>query len=151
MGLKDLLKQFEGEKLKPYPDTKGIMTIASGWNLEANPLPEDIQAYLDEHGEITPDMSDRLLNSSILDAVSHLREIFKNTFDEFTDQRQWALISIMFAGVGTFKKFNQMIKAIKAGDWEKAAGESLDSLRAEQVGKKPGQRAYIEAEMLRHG
>jgi lysozyme len=150
MGLKELLKRFEGEKLKPYRDTANPpkWTIGVGFNFDDNPLPEDIQNYLITHGEITQEMSDRLLDASIIEAEINLASIFTNQIEGMTSERWKALVSIMFnIGIGRFKGFKKMIAAIKAGDWDKAADELLDSARTKQV----GERAHIESEMLRNG
>jgi lysozyme len=149
MGLKALLKQFEGERLKPYRDTKGINTIGVGFNFDDNPLPEDIQNYLITHGEITQEMSDRLLDDSIRIAQTDLNTVFgiKGTSD-WTQARRNALISVMFnMGLSRFRKFKKMISFIQTGTWSLAADELLDSDRTKQV----GERAHIESEMLRNG
>jgi len=149
MELKELLKKFEGEKLKPYKCIAGFNTIGVGFNFDANPLPEDIQNYLIAHGEITQEMSDRLLDDSIEWAKDDLDIVFAmEKINGATENRKNALISAMFnVGIGKFKGFKKMIAAIIAGDWNKAADELLDSARTKQV----GERAYIEASMLREG
>ena len=42
LSLKAELSRDEGRKSKPYRDSEGILTIGVGWNLEANPLPDEV-------------------------------------------------------------------------------------------------------------
>lgn len=156
MELKELIKRFEGESLKPYPDTEGFMTIGVGWNMDANPLPDDIADYLKAHGEITQEMSNRLLDISIDESLINLEKVFNVNDSSYIDdviphctaKRLQALKSVMFnTGLAGFKKFKKMIAAIKSGDWETASKELLNSKRTKQV----GERAEIEAQMLREG
>jgi len=150
-NIKELLIKFEGNKLKPYVCSGGKHTIGIGFNFDDNALPEDIQNYLITHGEITQEMSDRLLDDSIDDAELMLINYIFPALDwnNISTNRKHALISIMFnVGIGRFKGFKKMIAAIKTGDWEKAADESLDSKRAREDCPN---RAKREAEMLRNG
>lgn len=160
MELKELLKRFEGESLKPYPDTEGFMTIGVGWNMDANPLPDDIMEYLCEEGEITQEMSDRLLKISSKKAEMDLddalavpiifngEKAYRMPPGSIFPNRYIALASVMFnIGPTKFRKFKKMIKAVQEGDWDKAADELLNSKRTKQV----GERAEIEARMLREG
>lgn len=102
----------EGWKAKVYLDQKGIATVGVGRNLQGKGLSWD---------EI-----DYLLSNDMRDAETELRAIFPN-LDDFTSRRQIALVSVMFAGVGTFLTFKKMIAAIRAGDWKEAAAQLLDS------------------------
>ena len=158
--LKDLITEFEGDELKPYICPAGFNSIGRGYNFDANPLPEDIKAYLDAHGEITQEMSDRLLKISSkkaemdLDAALAVPIIFNGEKayrmppGSIFPNRYIALTSVMFnVGPAGFRKFKKMIKAVQDGDWSKAADELLNSKRTKQV----GERAEIEARMLREG
>lgn len=150
--LKDLITEFEGDELKPYICPAGFNSIGRGYNFDANPLPNDIASYLKTHGEITQEMSDRLLDESIMDAMSRLIVMFPVESLSWSINRYNALISVMFnVGLGNnkkgFRSFKKMIAAIKAGDWETASKELLNSKRTKQV----GERAEIEAQMLREG
>jgi len=146
--LKDIITEFEGDSLKPYTCPAGKKTIARGFNMDANPLPDDIHAYLDAHGEITQEMSDDLLTRSIIKAIDDLHRIFGDQFNIYTEDRKNALISVMFnVGLAGFKKFKKMIQAVKDGNWELAAYELYTSKRTDQVGN----RARIEHDMLREG
>jgi lysozyme len=74
--LKAMLKRHEGWKLHPYRCTEKKLTIGCGWNIDANPLPDDIALYLTEHGEISAEMAERLLDISIDSAVHSAHRLF---------------------------------------------------------------------------
>lgn len=120
MNVIELIKKHEGERLKPYRCTAGKWTVGVGWNFDDNKLPPDINEYLTEHGEITPEMSDRLLTISIGWAARDCRALFPE-FDSFSAKRQIALIDWLFQ-LGHYRasKFANSIHFINTGRWERA-------------------------------
>jgi lysozyme len=147
MSLRDMLKRHEGVKLKPYRCTAGKETIGCGHNIDAKGLPDDIQAYLDEHGAITPVMVDILLDQDIEDAMEDCRALYPE-FDDFSQDRQDALVDFLYnVGKGTAKTFKTMNGYINAGQWDEASDALLRSLYAKQVKG----RAKEIAQMLRDG
>jgi len=137
MAIEDIIRSYEGLRLKPYKDSVGKLTIGIGRNLT-------------DHG-ISENEADYLLQNDILDAEYDLSQIFGgheiwNTMKGTA--RMDALTDLMFnIGMNSFLKFEKMIQAIWAEDWNKAADELLDSKYAAQV----GQRALDNAERLRNG
>jgi lysozyme len=81
------------------------------------------------------------------DAEADVRKVLPQ-FDDFSANRQIALISIMFAGIRTFMEFKRMIAAINRMDWNTAADELLDSKYAKV---DVPNRAKRLAKMLREG
>ncbi len=145
--LREMLDRHEGNWLKKYRCTSGHWSIGRGWNLDANPLPHDIASYLNLTGSILPTMSDRLLNISIDTAVRQCQAIFPK-FDEFSDNRQMALVDFVYnVGVGTALKFKKALAAILDDDWDKAANEMRDSDWYHQVGN----RGVEVVDMVREG
>ena len=145
--LKAMLTRHEGRKLKPYPDTEGILTVGTGHNMEANPLPGYMAEYLKDHGELTGAMVDTLFNQDVDKAILECRIRWPN-FDNFTDTRQEALADFMFqVGPGGVRKFVKANAAINAGDWGEAGTQMLDSLWARQVPK----RAREITDMVKQG
>lgn len=166
--LKELIKQFEGNRSRIYDDAtgkdidwnrarelgliEGIATVGIGRNIEANPFS---QAEIDLMFKNDRDMA--LVNlENIFGCHTKNREYYiDEVIPNCTKNRLIALISIMFnLGLSTFKDFKKMIRAIKEGDWNEAADESLDSDRYKVQGAKlPGlkKRCELEAEMLRNG
>ncbi len=126
MTITELLTSHEGRKRKPYKDTATPpkRTIGVGWNFTDRPLPAPIKAYLDEHGEITEEMIDTLLEISIKEATQDCKDLFPD-FDSFTENRQMALIDLIF-NMGRFKishKFPTFCHNINIKDWQGAANE----------------------------
>jgi lysozyme len=145
--LKEMLIRHEGWKNKPYRCPAGHKTIGVGWNLDANPLPENIAAFLKLNGYITDEMINRLFDISIEAATNNCRDIYIG-FDSFSEPRRFALIDFVFnVGVGTALKFKRTNAAINSGRWDDAAVGLMDSLYYKQV---PNRAAEI-VEMIRHG
>ena len=133
MNVIELIKKHEGEMLKPYRCTAGKWTVGVGWNFDDNKLPPDINEYLTKHGEITQEMSDRLLTISIGWAARDCRALFPE-FDSFTPKRQAALIDWLFQ-LGHYRasKFANSIHFINTGRWERAAENMMKSNWAKQT------------------
>ncbi len=123
-SLRDRTKRLEGWKLKPYPCSKGHMTIGAGWNLDANPLPASMKAHYNEHKSITEEMAEELLTISIEAATNQCRSMWPE-FDTYTEHRQWALIDVIF-NMGAWKilhVFPSFVAAVRRQDWRRAADE----------------------------
>ena len=146
MTLKELLIRHEGKRTRPYLCTAGKRTIGVGHNFDDNPLPPDIDAFLEDNGYITDEMIDTLLEQDIEDATGFCHKLYPN-FDSFTENRQNALIDFLFVGYGTAKQFKNTNRAINEERWDDAADGLLASKYARQVGK----RARDLASMLRDG
>lgn len=127
------LRRDEGVSLTLYKDTKGILTIGVGRNLEAVGISDD-EANLMLSNDI-----DRV----IADAAQIFGENWQESFDA-VDQE--VIINLIFnLGIGTFKTFRKTIAALKAGDNHTAAKEILNSRAAKQT----GERYYRLAKALR--
>lgn len=134
--LKKILIQHEGLRLKKYKCSKGKWTLGVGWNLD-NKLPSDIAQYFLEHGEITEDMAMRMLDLSLARAIIEAKVMFPQ-FRSFSDNRQHAIVDLLFnMGMARFSKFRKTVAAIKAGDWDTAALEVVDSEYYRELGGDP--------------
>ncbi len=134
--LLDMIRRHEGLRLSPYFCPGGHKTLAYGWNLDANQLPEDIAACLRVYGRITYDMAERLLNISVDTATRQARGIYPG-FDDFTENRRNALVDFVFnLGAGGALKFKKMRAAIADGDWDRAADCMIQSKWFRQVGNR---------------
>ena len=159
MVSEDLIRQKisreEGDKLKPYYDSKHILTIGKGWNMEANPLPGDIAAYLKANGQITQEMADRLLNIQINVALGQCRSLFLE-FDTFSDNRQLALIDVVY-NMGYRRislSFPRFVHNVNIQDWEQAANElqfADGKLILSLYVKDVGNRAYENINLIMEG
>lgn len=127
------LKDHEGYRGYVYFDTEGIPT--GGWGhafLEGSKIPHNVARDLLYHDlvEVTKDYE--RLNLPIEDG----------------SVREWVVKNMLFnLGLSRFLKFKKMLKAVREGDYERAAVEMLDSRWAKQVKG----RAVELADMMRTG
>jgi lysozyme len=136
MSIEDIIKGYEGLRLKPYRCSAGKLTIGYGRNLD--------DVGISEHE------ADVLLESDIIKAQALVYSVFKEEWVslDLSYERYDALTDLMFnIGKTKFLTFKKMIQAIKDGDWDKAADELLNSRYASQVGR----RAIENDERLRKG
>jgi lysozyme len=116
------LRLHEGVEKFPYRCTSGKLTIGVGRNIEDRGLLDD---------EI-----DFLLDNDIEVVMNEVAVTFDWFFD-LSEVRQRVVADMIFnLGLPTFKKFEQMIAALEAGDWSEAANQMMDSRWAKQVGAR---------------
>lgn len=133
MTLKELLIKHEGKRYKPYRCTAGKWTIGIGHNIDAKGLPDDIQAYLTEYGQITDDMVDILYKADVCEAIADCLRLYP-AFDSFSKPRKKALIDFLFnVGLPTAKQFKKTNRAINEGRWQDATEGLRDSKWYHQV------------------
>lgn len=111
--LNKLLEQDEGFRQFPYRDTKGILTIGFGFNLESDGLPRQIaEIWLD----FKLNAIESELNAS-LPLYAHLDDV-----------RRIVLLNIAFnCGVEGLMGFRHMIAALQNNDFLTASKEILNS------------------------
>ena len=123
----------EANRLKPYRDSVGKLTIGIGRNLDDRGISKEESFFLFKND----------LNRVEAEALS----VFPQ-FPNFSNSRQRALINMLFnLGLSRFLGFKRMIAAIHNNDWGKAADEALDSRAARQT----GERYSRIAKLLREG
>lgn len=122
--IKARIKPEEGYSSMPYKCTSGHWTIGWGWNLDANPLPKDVQTYLDANHIIAPAHAERLLTLSIAKAIEGCKHLWPE-FESFPLNCQEALVDVVFnMGAGKIKsEFPRFTKAVDDQQWEIAANE----------------------------
>lgn len=114
VDVRSLIIEDEGWKNKAYKDTKGILTIGVGFNLE------QVGLY-DEEIEF-------ILGRRIQIARAEAAEALGTDFYFLDNTRQAVLTSMAYQmGKGGLKKFKKTLQAIRAFDYEEAAREMLDS------------------------
>lgn len=132
MNLEELkfdLVRDEGLKLRPYRDTRGVLTVGVGRNLE-------------DRG-ITRDEAMVMLDTDI---AGVLADLDRNApwWRGLSGGRQRALANMCFnLGWPRLAAFQRMLSALMAGDFETAAAESEDSLWARQVGRRAARIAQL--------
>lgn len=131
--LKGLLVRHESYRQFPFVDQTGHLTVGIGRNLSDRGI-STTEAYY-------------LLDEDIT-YFTHKLNHFLHFFHILSENRQIALINMCFnLGVQGFLNFTQMILALEAHDYERAADEMLNSKWAEQV----GERAHCLANIIRTG
>lgn len=116
------LRLHEGERLKPYRDTVGKLTIGVGRNLE-------------DRG-ITLEESAMLLANDI---AAEERELLRALpwVAKLDEVRQRVLLDMAFnMGLAGLLGFKRTLATIQAGDYQAAATMMLDSKWAKQVGQR---------------
>jgi lysozyme len=127
--LKNLLVQHESYKQFPYIDTTGHLTIGIGRNLKDRGISLNEALYLlDEDAQyFTSKLSGTL-----------------QFWDGLNEARQIALVDMCFnMGLQGLLGFKEMMLAIEAQDFDRAAQEMLDSKWATQVGERATSLARI--------
>lgn len=121
LSLKQQLMHDEGLRLHPYRDTVGKLTIGFGRNL-------------DDVG-ITREEAEIMLDNDIEQVRSELSRF--DWFEQLDSKRRDVIMNMCFnLGLPTLLKFENMIAALSAHQYQRAADEMLDSLWARQVGKR---------------
>lgn len=112
------IKKHEGEVLKPYTDSRGILTIGIGHNLEQG---------------ISAEASKFLFNED-LDKAERLLKEKCPVFDKLDANRQIVLLDLCFnLGINGLLGFKKMLAALQKGQFQTAAKELMDSRYAKQV------------------
>lgn len=135
----DLIKKHEGLRLTAYRDSRGILTIGYGFNLEdtaAKAICAQLEldyAALETGAALTQDQADAIFDFQLSRVIAGARITFPG-FDSFPDQAQAVIADLIFnLGLGGFLTFRKTIALLKAGKWDAAADELVDSLWFRQV------------------
>lgn len=114
------LIDHEGVRQHPYKCTAGKLTIGIGRNLEDKGLSKDEAVYL--------------LGNDIRECIDDLQGIFPDHFDRLPEKIQHVLIDMRFQlGPGRFRKFKNMIFAVRMELWSDMIAEMKDSAWYQQV------------------
>lgn len=117
-----LTRWNEGERLYPYVDTVGKVTIGVGHNLTDRGIPKDV--------------SDLLLEMDYAEVEVEVEEAFPWSTD-LDPVRLAALRDLVFnMGITKVKKFKTTLRHLEAGEWEKAGNALIHSKWYGQVRKR---------------
>ncbi len=133
----------EGRETVAYLDSEGIPTVGVGFNLKRRDARAKIAALgLDYDAVVAADvhLSDdqvlALLAPDIDTAEADARLLVEN-FDGLCAARQVVLCDMAFnLGRARLSGFRNMLAAVDASDWERAADEMVDSRWYRQVGRR---------------
>ena len=118
---KEDIKKDEALRLFPYRCSAGKLTIGYGWNLDDNPIPEEIADLLFE----------RSFKHAKADAVTFVGPM---AWSQLSDKRQGVLINMAFnLGLNRLRGFKRFRHYVQQGDYDKAANEMIDSRWYTQV------------------
>lgn len=130
---KQMTKDFEGLRLKPYKCTAGKLTIGYGRNL-------------DDVG-ISQAEADMMFERDFARAEADVRRLCKEfgiDVENLIEQRFYVLTDMMFnLGYNRLAKFKKFLCALKTGLYDVAAREMLDSVWAAQVGNRAMQLSTL--------
>jgi lysozyme len=126
------LQVEEGVKLQLYRDTKGILTIGVGRNIQ--------------QVGIHPDEAELMLANDIASSVKFLSQYAWYT--GLSDVRRAAIVDMSFMGVDRLLHFVNMIAALGRGDFAAAREECVNSQWYIDVGPHRGDRV---ANMILNG
>lgn len=119
------LERDEGEVLHAYTDSEGYITIGVGRLIDQR-----------RGGGISKSEARYLLNNDIQNVLGELDDAI-GWWRRLNEPRQRALANMAFnLGVPGLLKFNNMLHALRAGNWSLAHDEALNSRWAGQVGER---------------
>jgi lysozyme len=122
LNLIDQLIRDEGIKLKPYRDTVGKLTVGVGRNLDDVGITKEEAVFL-LHNDI------RAAEDAVFKALS-----WTSLLDPI---RRAVLVNMAFnMGIAGLLGFKHTLELVKAGKYEEASDEMLNSHWAEQVGPR---------------
>jgi len=137
--LMDMITAHEGLEFRVYRDTKGILTVGIGRNLEGNPLTLEeevaVGATTDElkrgMATLTREQAQYLLRNDLQKIIAALRG--KPWFDCLTPNRRNAMIDMAMMGPAKLDAFKETQAHILAGEWMDVARHILASKWAQDV------------------
>jgi len=118
--IKAILREDEGLSLKVYKCPAGKKSIGYGWNIEARALPQYIAFHLAEHGEITLEMAEYLLDLALNLAVEAAKKIIMQPGWMWLTPNRRAVIAMMVYNMGAagFLNFHGLREAIASRNVE---------------------------------
>lgn len=118
--LEERIKQHEGLRLKPYKDTRGILTIGYGRNLE--------------HVGISQEEAEILFKNDLANSESHLLHVFPWMKTQLDEARYGVVREMVFQlGLRKFCEFRMFIYYLRKENFKVAAEEMLKSRWAQQT------------------
>ena len=131
-GLVETLKAEEGYRAKPYRDSRGVLTIGYGTNIQEG---------------ITQAEADQLLRGRLRRFEDELRTAWQ-PFDLQPRGVQVALLDMAYQlGVAGLLRFHTTLSRLESGDYSGAADSALQSLWARQTPARAARaaKAFREA------
>src|SRR5690606_9181009 len=112
MTTKDRIREHEGVRYTPYRDSRGLLTVGVGRCIDRVPFSKD---------EV-----ELMFRNDYLRAVGGAMTL--PVYDTLNEARQGVLVEMVFQlGVNGVKGYRRFLAAAKAGQWQQAHDEMLDS------------------------
>jgi GH24 family phage-related lysozyme (muramidase) len=124
-------------RLRAYLDTRGILTVGVGRNLDANPLSTDELQAVGHDARTRPITHDQALFLLHNDEAHAINALCANCswWISLDDVRARAMVDLMFnMGWGTLQTFKHFLADMATKDYEAAGKELLSSKWYNQVG-----------------
>ncbi len=125
MTLRDDLIRDEGSIPYGYKDSLGYLTLGVGFLIDKN-----------QGGDLPDQVRDFWLDYLIAQKEKELDRAFPWAAGLPEPVRRGLLNMLYNLGLSRLQGFHNMLAALQAGDWEKAATEALASSWAAQVGER---------------
>lgn len=144
----------EGFRTRRYYDSRGFPTVGIGFNLARDGARAAIEAVGADFGRIksgkdslSQSQAIALLSVDEQAAIETARSLFPD-FDKYDPTRQLILADLAYnLGKAKLANFTSFIDAVKANNWDQAAGALRKSKWFSEVGK----RALRDVEAMRTG
>lgn len=138
--IEQFIAKHEGRRSKVYSDSRGILTIGIGWNLEdkqSADICEHFGLNLDKlkSGEqcLSDEQIDQVYDYQVTQTISSASGLLVG-FMAMPDNVQAVVVDMIFnLGLPRFSKFRDTIAALNRGGWKQAAIDAGQSLWAKQV------------------
>lgn len=131
MNIRDQLIRDEGLQLKVYRCPAGKLSVGVGRNLQDRGITQAEALYL--------------LDNDVEDFTARLIKAMPWT-QQLDGARFGVLVNMAFnMGVDGLTRFKQMLTAMEAGEWGRAAQELLNSVYAQQV---PGRAKRLAQQLI---
>lgn len=141
--IENLIAKHEGRRATVYKDTRGILTIGIGFNLEDGDAQDicdhfglNIAALKNGTALLTNPQIDEIFQYQFTEATSEAMVLLPN-FTTMPDKVQAVVVDLIFnMGPTRFSEFHDTIQALKSGKWVAAAQHLKESLWYTQVGDR---------------
>lgn len=121
----------EGRRYKAYRDSRGILTIGEGFNIDP------------EHGGALDDAEIDFITAHRVTKAATAAHLYP-WFDNLDEARQLVVVDMIYnMGPETFAQFKHLHAAIQARNWTAAAAEMNASRWDKQVGARADQLELI--------
>ena len=135
------IKKHEGFRAKVYKDTLGFDTVGFGFKVDS--LTADELAL--NGGRVAPmsaEVAEAILELKLQKLESELKARAPHVFALKPSAREACFEMAYQMGIAGFLSFKRMHEALKAGDFERARGEALNSEWAKQTPKRAEAVSY---------